>query len=73
MVSINRILPSWPGSPPTVRCPSCQTAIRITTGDCSICGNEIAIECRDCGKTIETEIDVCPECGSREYVTYLLE
>ena len=73
MVSINKILPSWPGSPPTVHCPSCQTVIRITTGDCPACGAHIAIECRDCGNTIETETDACPDCESSNYVTFLLE
>lgn len=73
IVSINRILPSWPGSPPTVQCPSCETGIRIPSGDCPICGAGIAIECRDCGRTIETEIDVCPDCGGRDYTTFLLE
>lgn len=73
LVSLNKILPSWPGSPPPVECPSCETTIRITTGDCPMCGAEIVTECRDCGTTIETEIDVCPECGNRDYVTFLLE
>ena len=73
LVSLNQILPSWPGSPLTVPCPSCETAISITTGDCPACGAEIAIECRDCGHTIETETAVCPECGWSDYVTFLLE
>ena len=70
---INKILPSWPESPPTVQCPLCETEIRITTGDCPACGAEIAIECRNCGNTIETETDACHVCGCSDYVTFLLE
>ena len=73
LVSLNKILPSWPGAPPTVECPYCETAIRITIGDCPACGAEIAIECRNCGNTIERETDSCPHCGSPYYVTFLLE
>lgn len=73
LVSIDKILPSWPGSPPTVRCPSCEMAIRITTGDCPACGAKIAIECRDCGNTIETQTEACPDCGCSDYVIFLLE
>lgn len=73
LVSLNKILPSWPGSPPTVQCPACETAIRITTGACPACGAKIAIECRDCGNTIETETEACPDCGCSDYVTFLIE
>lgn len=73
LVSLNKILPSWPGAPPMVKCPYCETTIGITTGDCPACGAEIAIECRDCGNTIETEADACPDCECSKYETFLLE
>lgn len=73
LVSLNKILPSLSGSPQTVQCSSCETAIRITPGDCPACGAAIAIECRDCGNTIKTETDACSDCGNNDFVVFYLE
>jgi rubrerythrin len=33
---------------------------------------EEVVECRQCGTTIETETDACPECGGTEFSRYVI-
>lgn len=33
-------------------------------------GEEIHYECRNCGTTLEEDIDICPECGATEIAEY---
>lgn len=33
---------------------------------------EIIVECRYCGRTVDSETEECPECGSRDFAKYNL-
>jgi anaerobic ribonucleoside-triphosphate reductase len=70
---LEKMLPLWSGTSPTVECPSCSTAINVPAETCPNCGSDVAIECRACGNTIEREMSTCSVCEGAEYEVFLLE
>ena len=70
---LEKVLPLWSGTAPTVECPSCDMAMNVAVETCPNCDVDVAIECRDCGNTVETETETCPVCECSEYETFLLE
>ncbi len=39
---------------------------RLLPGD----GTVVVVECRNCGATVESETEECPDCGTSEFVRY---